>query len=42
MEASAPPAFEQKYVEMLFGHPFHYSIIETSTNCPLFIGYHGN
>lgn len=42
MEATAPPAFERKYVEMHFDHPFLYSIIETSTNCPLFIGYHGN
>ena len=41
MEATAPPAFERKYVEMHFDHPFLYSIIETSTNCPLVIGYHG-
>ena len=42
MDASAPAAFERKYVEMHLDHPFLYSIIETSTNCPLFIGYHGN
>jgi len=42
MDSSAPPAFERKYVEMHLDHPFLYSIIETSTNCPLFIGYHGN
>ena len=42
MDSSAGPSFERKFVEMHLDHPFLYSIIETSTNTPLFIGYYGN
>ena len=29
-------------VEMRLDHPFIYAIIESNTQCPLFIGYYGN
>ena len=36
--ANLPP----KTVEMRLDHPFIYAIIESNTQCPLFIGYYGN
>ena len=36
--ANLPP----KTVEMRLDHPFIYAIVESNTQCPLFIGYYGN
>lgn len=31
-----------EHVDLRFDRPFFYAIVESNTQCPLFIGYYGN